>query len=88
MPLQTPRMGVLPPVPTTAVRGAGEETASDDRSNYYRKAAREYGLPLSDWAVLSNYEYSPGYTDKSPLCAHVSIPRAAPLTTVTPTRAN
>lgn len=54
-----------------AVRAAGYETASDDRSNYYRKAARESSLPLSDWAALSGYEHSPGYTDRSPLCAHV-----------------
>lgn len=54
-----------------AVRAAGFETASDDRSCYYRKAAREGGLPLSDWAVLRDYEYVPGPTDKSPLCRHV-----------------
>jgi hypothetical protein len=54
-----------------AALGAGHETASDDRSSYYRKAAREYGLPLSDWAVLNEYEYAAGPTAKSPLCAHV-----------------
>jgi DNA polymerase elongation subunit (family B) len=54
-----------------AVRGAGLSTASDDRSCYYRKAAREEGLPLSDWAVLRDYEYTAGPTDRSPLCAHV-----------------
>ena len=53
-----------------AVREAGMETASDDRTCYYRKAAREYGLPLSDWAVLHDYEYAEGPTAKSPLCAH------------------
>lgn len=55
----------------TAVRTAGFETASDDRSSYYRKAAREYGFPLSEWATLSDYKYSPGHTDKSPLCTHL-----------------
>ena len=47
------------------------ETKSDDRSAYYRKAARELGLPLSDWAVLSLYEHEAGPTARSPLCAHV-----------------
>jgi hypothetical protein len=54
-----------------AVRAVGMATASDDRTCYYRKAAREYGLPLSDWAVLSNYEYVTGPTEKSPLCTHI-----------------
>jgi len=51
--------------PTSAIRKkalellqeSGFETASDDRSSYYRKAARELGLPLSSWAVISNYTY-------------------------------
>ena len=47
------------------------ETKSDDRSSYYRKAARELGLPLSSWAVLRDYEYAAGPTDRAPLCAHV-----------------
>lgn len=54
-----------------AVHAADLETASDDRSCYYRKAAREGGLPLSDWAILSKYDYSPGPTERSPLCGHV-----------------
>ena len=54
-----------------AAREAGLETASDDRGSYYRKAAREGGLPLTDWAVLGDYEYTAGPTEKSPLCAHV-----------------
>jgi DNA polymerase elongation subunit (family B) len=54
-----------------AVRAVGLQTASDDRSSYYRKAAREYGLPLSEWAILSDYEYAPGPTERAPLCAHV-----------------
>lgn len=54
--------------PTTAIRKkalevlqeSGFETASDDRSSYYRKAAREMGLPLSSWAVISDYIYKEG----------------------------
>jgi DNA polymerase elongation subunit (family B) len=50
----------------------GVETASNDRSSYYRKAARENDLPLSDWAVISNYriEVNP---KKSPLCKYLII---------------
>ena len=54
-----------------AVRASGMTTASDDRTCYYRKAAREYGLPLSDWSILNNYEYTLGPTEKSPLCDHI-----------------
>jgi DNA polymerase elongation subunit (family B) len=54
-----------------AVRAADLETASDDRSSYYRKVAREYGLPLCEWAILSNYEFTPGPTEKSPLCSYI-----------------
>ena len=54
-----------------AVRAQGYQTMSDDRTCYYRKAAREYGLPLSSWAILSNYEHCPGFTDRSPLAAHI-----------------
>ncbi|CAJ0647641.1 1561_t:CDS:1, partial [Entrophospora sp. SA101] len=41
------------------VRKHNIETASDDITNvyYYRKIAREEKLPLSEWAVLSNYNY-------------------------------
>ncbi|RIB05266.1 hypothetical protein C2G38_2220095 [Gigaspora rosea] len=41
------------------VRKHNIETASDDITNiyYYRKLAREKRLPLSEWAVLSNYNY-------------------------------
>jgi len=54
-----------------AVRDAGMETASDDRSCYYRKAAREYGLPLSDWAVINDYEYTAGAATKNlEMCSH------------------
>ena len=45
-------------------------TKSDDRSSYYRKAAREGGLPLSDWAIMTDYTYTAGLNDRSPLCAH------------------
>lgn len=31
------------------------ETASDDKSCYYRKAAREFKFKLCDWNVISNY---------------------------------
>lgn len=42
-----------------AVRGVGIHTASDDLNcqYYHRKVAREERLPLSSWAVLSNYLY-------------------------------
>src|SRR6266516_3922394 len=42
-----------------AVRAVGMCTASDDLNcqYYYRKVAREERLPLSSWAVLSNYLY-------------------------------
>ncbi|CAB4476462.1 unnamed protein product [Rhizophagus irregularis] len=42
-----------------AVRAVGMCTASDDLTcqYYYRKVAREERLPLSSWAVLSNYLY-------------------------------
>ncbi len=52
------------------VRDYGHETASDDRSAHYRKVAREYGLTLSDWLILRNYEYEPGPCEGSPLAAH------------------
>ena len=38
----------------TVVLNAGFETASDDRNNYHRKVAREYGLLLSDWMEINN----------------------------------
>ncbi|CAB4492557.1 unnamed protein product [Rhizophagus irregularis] len=42
-----------------AVREVGIRTASDDLNcqYYYHKVAREERLPLSSWAVLSNYLY-------------------------------
>ena len=42
-----------------AVRAVGMRTASDDLNcqYYYRKVAREERLPLSSWALLSNYSY-------------------------------
>src|SRR5690606_36547084 len=66
------------------VRDIPMETASDDRSCYYRKAAREYGIPLSSWGILSKYEWSEHQAtlsmkeeenfkyirERSPLCAH------------------
>jgi DNA polymerase elongation subunit (family B) len=57
------------------VRDAGHTTASDDLSAYYRKVAGEARVPLCDWAELQDYEYAPGPTEKSPLCAHIfSVP--------------
>ena len=43
-----------------AVREVGIRTASDDLTPiyYYRKVAREERLPLSSWAVLTNYSYT------------------------------
>ncbi|PKK70870.1 hypothetical protein RhiirC2_711572 [Rhizophagus irregularis] len=44
-----------------AVREVGISTASDDLNPtyYYRKVACEERLPLSSWAILSNYLYTP-----------------------------
>jgi hypothetical protein len=44
------------------------ETASDDMYSFHRKVARENGIQLSGWSVLSNYFYKKG-TD--PLCPHI-----------------
>ena len=47
------------------------ETASDDEFNYFRKAAREYRIPLSGWALLKNYNIGKRpYNYYSPLCKH------------------
>jgi DNA polymerase elongation subunit (family B) len=47
------------------------ETASDDESNYFRKVAREYRIPLSGWALLSNYNKGrKPYNTHSPICSH------------------
>lgn len=75
------------------VRSLGHETASDDRSSYYRMAARVYGLVLTDWGLLSGYEYYRGgahpegasgdrSAPESPLCEHifrVPVKKFAPL---------
>lgn len=53
-----------------AIIAAGLTTASDDRTCYYRKAAREYGLPLSDWAMLTDYGTVSGSSDAAPLCKY------------------
>jgi DNA polymerase elongation subunit (family B) len=54
-----------------AVRENGYATASDDRSSHYRKIARERGITLCNWLILSKYEYTAGYNDAlSPQCAH------------------
>nr|CAG8506154.1 14903_t:CDS:1 [Entrophospora candida] len=47
------------------------ETTSDDRSAYYRKAAREYKILLFGWALLTNYSYNGAhYNARSPLYTH------------------
>lgn len=62
------------------VRSYGLETALDDRSSHYRKVARERGMPLTDWLIMKDYEYSAGRTEKDPLCAHVfRIAKVQPL---------
>lgn len=40
--------------------GAGYETASDDRSNYFRMVARTYSIPLCGWLIISKYGYKRG----------------------------
>ncbi len=64
-----------------AVRELKYETANDDRSSYYRMAARGHGFVLADWGVLSGYTYyrggahvlgpEPSNAPASPLCEHV-----------------
>ncbi len=49
------------------------ETYSNDTTNYYRKAARENKLSLSDWVVIDNYIHNYGPTNNSPLCEHIFI---------------
>ncbi|GFR88342.1 DNA polymerase [Elysia marginata] len=65
------------------IRSFDYETASDDRTSYYRMAARVYGFVLTDWACLAEYKYSRGggahrcpnadadVDAFSPLCEHV-----------------
>ena len=45
--------------------------ASDDRTSYYRKAARENNLPLSSWVVLNGYVHVEGPDKKLPLTKHI-----------------
>ena len=54
-----------------AVRNYGYETVMDDRSAYHRKVSREYGLPLTEWMILSNYRYETGRSKFDPVSAHV-----------------
>ena len=54
-----------------AVRSYGYDTVMDDRSAYYRKVSREYGLPLTEWMTLSNYRYEQGRSKFDPLSSHV-----------------
>ncbi|CAG8721137.1 3881_t:CDS:2, partial [Cetraspora pellucida] len=49
------------------------ETASDDLRAYYLKVAQKYRIPLSEWALLTKYEYNNGrmsYSARFPLCEH------------------
>lgn len=43
-----------------AARRHGYETASDDRSNYFRMVARTRGLPLNSWWLVSKYGFEQG----------------------------
>ena len=43
------------------------ETASDDIYSFHRKVARENGIQLSGWSMLSKYTYKKGI---DPLCPH------------------
>lgn len=45
------------------------DTYSNDASRYYRKAAREHQLSLSNWVMLYNYDVVS--TSYSPLCEYV-----------------
>lgn len=64
------------------IRGLNYETANDDLANYFRMAARTYGVVLTDWGMLTDYEYYRGGAHPSgastsrgapasPLCEHV-----------------
>lgn len=64
-----------------AVRNEGHVIASDDASCYYRKAARELGLPLTQWAILRNYEY---LGDAHLQCAHAFTLRVGDYTAAPP----
>jgi hypothetical protein len=69
-----------------AVQDNNYETASDDLYSFHRKVARENGIQLSGWSMLSNYIYK---NRIDPLCRHefnVSIKDFRPLedfTTIT-----
>jgi DNA polymerase elongation subunit (family B) len=82
----------------TALRAIGDyqkgryETAADDfgTTTHYRKSARDAGLPLTDWLVVSEYDYARGgahpdappnprrFSDagRFPTCEHVLQARA------------
>src|SRR6266542_6201105 len=44
-------------------------TASDDQFTYYRKVARECGILLSGWSMISKYVCESGGRN-NPLCAY------------------
>src|ERR1043165_1339299 len=50
-----------------AVQDNNFETASDDLYSFHRKVARENGIQLSGWSMLSKYIYKKGV---DPLCPH------------------
>ncbi|PKK61378.1 DNA/RNA polymerase [Rhizophagus irregularis] len=50
-----------------AIQDNNYETASDDMYSFYRKVARENGIQLSGWSMLSKYRYKRGI---DPLCPH------------------
>ena len=50
-----------------AVQDNNYETASDDLYSFHRKVARENGIQLSRWSMLSNYIYK---NRIDPLCPH------------------
>jgi len=47
------------------------EMYSNDTNYYYRKAARENKLSLSDWVSIENYDHIYGPTNYSLLCEHI-----------------
>jgi DNA polymerase elongation subunit (family B) len=50
-----------------AIQDNNYETASDDLYSFHRKVARENGIQLSGWSMLSNYIYK---NRIDPLCPH------------------
>lgn len=40
------------------IRALGYDTAHDDLNNYFRVASRDYLIPLANWLILSDYEFT------------------------------